>query len=228
MRDSDYIHRVLLVYYSLSGQTKGLLDNLAGGLREAGVEVTSERLKLQIRLRFPLGSFIKTILMMFTTFFRKRLAIEPLSITNTEGFDLIILAGPTWSYNPSGPVLAFLDRDGKLLKGKTVLPLISCRGYWRTHWFGLRSLLVGCEAIVPNCLVFSHPHKEPWRTLGVFLQIAGKSLSRSKWFGKYYERYGHSDRQFAEARILGAELGKALICGQSLKTLDFKNEIALP
>lgn len=228
MQESVNAPKILIVFFSLSGQTRGLLENLAGGLRAAGGEVTLERLEPQVRLRFPLGSFYKTFVLMLTTFFRKRVAIKPLSLTSTAGFDLIILAGPTWSYNPSGPVLSFIDRDGKLLKGKTVLPLISCRGYWRTHWFGLRRLLNRCNAIVPNCLVFAHPHREPWRTLGVFLQIAGKSLSRSKLFGRYYQRYGHSDQQFAEARILGEELGKALVAGQSLKDLNLKTKIALP
>lgn len=221
--------KVLIVFFSLSGQTRGLLENLARGLREAGGEVTLERLEPLVRLRFPLGSFYKTFVLMLTTFFRKRVAIKPLSLTTTDGFDLIILAGPTWSYNPSGPVLAFIDRDGKqLLEGRTVLPLISCRGYWRTHWFGLRRLLNQCGASVPNSIVFAHPHKEPWRTLGVFLQIAGKSLSRSKIFGRHYQRYGHSDIQYGEARVLGEELGKALISGQSLKTLNLKTKVALP
>jgi len=228
MVESVHASKVLIIFFSLSGQTKGLLENLADGLKESGAMVAWERLEPEVRLRFPLGSFAKTILMMLTTFFRQRVPIKPLSVSRTAGFDLCILAGPTWSYNPSGPVLAFLDRDGNpLLQGRMVLPLISCRGYWRLHWFGLRRLLKKCGAAVPNCLVFSHPHREPWRTLGVFLQIAGKPLSRSTFWGRFYKRYGHSERQFEEARKLGVELGQALAAGTPLETLNLRNKIAL-
>ena len=146
MVESVHASKVLIIFFSLSGQTKGLLENLADGLKESGAMVAWERLEPEVRLRFPLGSFAKTILMMLTTFFRQRVPIKPLSVSRTAGFDLCILAGPTWSYNPSGPVLAFLDRDGNpLLQGRTVLPLISCRGYWRLHW--LRSAALPCPTV---------------------------------------------------------------------------------
>ena len=80
--------------------------------------------------------------MMMLTFFRKRIPIAPLSDKCKGRFDLMILAGPTWSYHPSGPVLSLLDRnDSTLFANQTVISLISCRGYWRMHWFGLRALL---------------------------------------------------------------------------------------
>jgi hypothetical protein len=205
------------------------LNRLHGGLKKAGVEVVVEKIVPLQPWRFPFGTVLVTFLRMITTFFRQRMAIHPLPPICFEKYDLIILAGPTWSYHPSGPVLALLDRDGpQLLKGQRVLPLISCRGYWRFHWWGLRRLLKKCGAVVVNVMVFSHPNSEPWRTIGVFLKLAGRNPERSRWFGRHYRRYGHSAGQRDEAFRFGLVIGETLLRSTSLQELDFRTPIALP
>ncbi|MDF1577303.1 MAG: NAD(P)H-dependent oxidoreductase [Desulfurivibrionaceae bacterium] len=221
--------RALLLYYSFSGQTSGLLNHLASGLKEEGVKISFIRLRPASPLRFPVGSFFATFRMMLTSSLRWRVAIKEPEPELWADNDLIILAGPTWSYNPSGPILDLIDRFGpRLFKGRTVLPLISCRGYWRLHWLGLKRLLEKCGADVPNRIVFSHPSPEPWRTLGVFLKIAGKAPERSKLIGRYYQRYGHSRQQLREAEKLGAAIGACLRKGESPAALDLLTPIALP
>jgi len=221
--------RVLILCFSFSGQTVGLINNLVNGLKDQGVDPVVEKLRPVEPLHFPASGYFSTFGMMLATFFRRRIAIEELSSVCSAEYDLIILAGPTWSYNPSGPILSLLDRDGPhLFGGKVVLPLISCRGYWRTHWFGLRSLLRRCGAIVPNLIVFSHPCPEPWRTIGVFLKIAGKNPERSRFFGRYYKRFGHSREQWDEAWRFGMQIGEALKRNVSLESLDLKTVKSLP
>jgi len=223
-------NQVLLIYYSFSGQTGVLLNRLAAGLKEQGIEVFYEKLKPVRHLRFPVGSIFRTYLMMFATFLRKRVPIQDLSEKCSQEYDLIILAGPTWSYNPSGPILSFLDRDGKdVLDGREVLPIISCRGYWKAHWWGLRRLLAKCGAHYANMIAFSHPSPEPWRTIGVFLKIAGKNPERSGFISKHYSRFGHSPEQMEEAFRFGLQIGESLKGGgTSLAEINFQTELALP
>lgn len=222
-------NQILLIYYSFSGQTGVLLNRLAAGLKEKGIEVFFEKLKPVKHLRFPVGSILRTYLMMIATFFRRRVPIEELSAKCSQEYDLIILAGPTWSYNPSGPILAFLDRDGKdVLGGREVLPLISCRGYWKQHWWGLRRLLEKCGAHYSNMIAFSHPNPEPWRTIGVFLKIAGKYPERTGFISKHYSRFGHSTEQMEEAFRFGQLIGDALKGGAPLSAINFQTELALP
>lgn len=221
--------RVLIIYYSFSGQTTGLLKHLSIGLKRQGVEVALEKLRPLNPPRFPIGAILPTIKMMLTTTIRQRLPIREPDGANWGGYNLLILAGPTWSYNPSGPVLDLIDRFGcRLFREQTVLPLISCRGYWRMHWLGLKRLLLRCGAVVPNKIIFSHPAPEPWRTLGVFLKIAGKAPERSPLIGRYYKRFGHSKEQLTEAERLGSLLGAALIKNQPLPELDLQSQIAMP
>ena len=96
------------------------------------------------------------------------------------------------------------------------------------HWYGLRRLLKKYGATVPNVIAFSHPVKEPWRTMGVFLKIAGKNPEQWKMFGRRYPRYGHSKKQCDEAWRFGMQIGEALRRGRPLAALNFRTPIALP
>jgi hypothetical protein len=221
--------QVLILYYSFSGQTAGLLNHLSIGLKSGGAEVTMEKLRPLHPPRFPVGSVTATLKMMLITSLRQRLPIKEPGEQSWSRYDLLVLAGPTWSYNPSGPVLDLLDRFGpRLFKGCQVIPLISCRGYWRLHWLGLKRMLQRCGARVPNRMIFSHPAPEPWRTIGVFLKIAGKAPERSKLLGTRYQRYGHSKTQLAEAERLGELLGRALVAASPLESLHLVNPVTLP
>ena len=220
--------RILIIYYSYSSQTKNLLQAIADGMDEYPVKVTMQRLQPTIPQQFPIGTIPKTFWKMMLTFFRQRVPIKKLPDKCFKQFDLVILAGPTWSYNPSGPILALFDRDGtKLFQDQVVIPLISCRGYWRMHWWGLQSLLKKCGATVPNLIVFSHPSKEPWRTLGVFLKLAGKVPEGMSWMRKHYRKYGHTRAQLKEAKTFGRKVANGLVQGDDLAAIDFKTVPAL-
>ncbi len=215
--------RVLIVFFSLSSQTRNLLQGLSKGLGEYDIDVEWQQLKPVEEVPFPLGSYFATIKMMVVTLFRKRMPIEQLPPECFSPWDLIVLAGPTWSYHPSGPVLSLLDRDGeKLFKERTVLPFISCRGYWRMHNLGLKLLLYKKGARVLKPVVFTHPVVEPWRTIGVFLKLAGKMPESGKsWFHHFYPKYGHNRRQVNDAKAIGLILGKYIEENKDLGSLCF-------
>lgn len=222
--------RILLLYFSFSSQTNNLVHALISGLEEYRIDVVREKLSPVKPLRFPIGTVTGTIQMMIVTFFRKRLPIEPISPQCFEKYDLIILAGPTWSYNPSGPILSLIDRDGdRLFKGQEVIPLISCRGYWRVHWWGLKQLLQKCGAMINNLLVFSHPNPEPWRTIGVFLKLTGSIPEKKSWLQKKYRKYGHTRKQLEEAKRFGQMIGKEMSEGKgNTGKLDFNTTLSRP
>lgn len=203
--------RVLIIYYSHSSQTRNLVQGLVAGLTDNGVLVTQQQLKPLEKVSFPFGTIGTTLKMMFATTVRKRMAIAELEERLDAGWDLVVLAGPTWSYNPSGPVLSFLDSWAKLLAGQLVLPCISCRGYWRAHYWQLRILLRRCGARVMKPLVFLHPGAEPWRTVGVFLKLAGRNPESGRsWLSRHYRQFGHTRNQIDRARELGIDIAEKL------------------
>ncbi len=203
--------RACIIYYSLSGQSRGLINLLAEGLRSQGVEVLIEQIEVRERIGFPFFSVFKTLKMMVLTFFRKRIAIKPLSDSCFQSFDVTILAGPTWSYNPSGPILDLLDRYGeRLFNNQQVTPLISCRGYYRMHDWGLRKKLQKCGAQLTKSIIFHHPVREPWSTIGVFLKSAGYQPEKMPFLADRYPHFGHNVDQLLEVRTKGSLIGAQL------------------
>lgn len=202
--------RVLIVYYSYSGQTSRLIQAFGAGLEDSGVKVIRHRLIPLERLSFPLGSYFLTLKMMIVTFFRRPIAITPESENISGDWDLIVLAGPTWSYNPSGPVLRFYENNKELFDNRQVLPFISCRGYWRVHYWQLRWMLQRCGAVVLSPVIFKHHGSEPWRSIGVFCKIAGGNPESDGWLSRYYKRFGHTKQQVVHAGNLGARIGAGL------------------
>ncbi len=149
--------------------------------------------------------------MMARTFVRTSTPIERLPEDLCLHVDYIILAGPTWSYNPSGPVLAMLRNQREVFTGKNIIPFISCRSYWRCHYLQVCHFLKNTSRKIYAPVVFCHVGKEPWRTLGVFLKLAGKKPEVSNsWFTKGYKKFGHSKLQIAHAKELGKLYGDAI------------------
>jgi hypothetical protein len=207
MRD-EVKKRVLVVYYSFTQQTRILLRRFCAGLEEQGIDVYCERLEPVNPYEFPFQTDMRLASVMFRTFFRGRKEVHPVSDKCFETWDYVVLAGPTWSYFPSGPILDFLDKyREEILSGKKVIPFISCRSYWRLHHRSLVKIFkkVGAEPLPP--VVFVHPTREPYRVLGLLLKLRGKMI-RSDWFRKNYESYGHNKAQAEEAFEKGIQLGK--------------------
>ncbi len=193
---------VLILFYSFSNQTRRMVHVAEEVLRAEGLSFHEERIRPRHPLPFPVNSISNTFVLMIKTFFRWRVPIEPLSQRALTGdFDLVILAGPTWSYNPSGPVLSLLDLYGpKLFRTRRVLPLISCRSYWKSHYRYLRGRIQSVGGTVLPPIVLRHPLKEPWKTLGVFLTIAGRNPKRIPLLREHYVQYGHTREQLEELR----------------------------
>lgn len=210
--------RVLIVYYSYTQQTKTQLRKLVAGLENWDIEVVLERLEPHAPYEFPFRSNWRLAVAMISTFFCRTMTIRPLSANCQGRWDCIIVAGPTWSYNPSGPVLDFLRRYGPTLcAGKTVVPLISCRSYWRWHYFLLRQKLLRYGCTVGKPIVYMHPQREPWRFLGLLLQLRGKVVPRQySWWKKRYPAYGHSREQGEQALRTGKDLG-AWLSGENVR-----------
>lgn len=220
--------KVLILYYSFSSQSRNILNHIGEGMIEAGIEVHWEQIRLLEPRRFPIGSYFGTIKAMATTFFRKRVAINNIDPEHRCEWDLVILGGPTWSFQPSGPVLSLIDREkNRFFAGKRILPVISCRAYYAWHYRTLKKMLK--KSLVHNQpLVFMHTIKEPWCTLGLFLKLAGKMPESGKnWFSRYYPKYGHTRQQLENAYQLGVIIGQRMLTGQDLDTIEFSVPVSL-
>ncbi len=197
-----------------------MVQALTEGFSQEGGEVVMVRLHPLKNMTFPFPSLLSTLWMMFRTCFRVRDKVAEHTALD-EDFDAVLIGGPTWSYSPSGPVLAWLDREGRsVLSGRKTLPLISCRGYWKLHYRALNRAILAMGGKPLSPLIFTHPVKEPWRSIGVFLSLIGKQPQKMPVIGKRYPRYGHSPEQIEDARRLGSTFAGMLRKSQSRDTIS--------
>lgn len=205
--------QVLIVYYSFSSQTNRLVQQLAVGLEESGVLVRLERLEPAVKMDLPFTSSWSMFKTMVSSYFRSRTPVLPPSYPEDVDWDLIILGGPTWSFFPSGPILYYLDAfAGDVVRRRNVIPLISCRTYWRMHFNCLKEMIGEYGGQVQDPIVFKHSGKEPWKTIGLCLKLLGRlPRGEESWFRKKYPRYGHAPEQYELAAQKGRDLGEKLV-----------------
>jgi flavodoxin len=123
--------RILVIYFSQSGQQREILNSLAKPFLQAGDQLHFEELKPTELYPFPWTAF-KFFNAFPETFFQQPLALQPLSSKAFEEYDLVILGYQPWFLTPSRPVSSFLQSEEgkKVLKDKTVVTILGCRNMW--------------------------------------------------------------------------------------------------
>jgi len=124
--------RILVVYYSQTGQLAEIMDSIVAPLRgSTECSVTVARVTPKQPYGFP-WSFWG----FFDTFpeciYDDPQPIEKLPLADDAEFDLIILGYQVWFISPSLPTTAFLQSEQaeRLLRGKPVITVIACRNMW--------------------------------------------------------------------------------------------------
>ncbi|WP_298732171.1 hypothetical protein [uncultured Chitinophaga sp.] len=147
--------KILVIYYSQTGQLKRIADVITGPLQQQANIVYEEIIPVQ-PFPFPWNKqeFFDT--MPETVLGRPR-GIQPLKVDPDTPFDLVILAFQPWFLSPSQPVAAFLQSQeaARLLKGRNVITLIGARNMWlnaletvKKYLYQLGACLVGNIALV--------------------------------------------------------------------------------
>lgn len=122
--------KVLVVYYTQTGQLKRIIDHVLAPL-EGKADITFEQLVPVTPFPFPWGKqqFYDT---MPETIQATPRAIQPVKVDVNAPFDLVILAYQPWFLSPSQPTAAFLQSETakQLLRGKKVVTLVGSRNMW--------------------------------------------------------------------------------------------------
>ena len=123
--------KILVVYYSQSGQMRSILKSLVAPILNAGHIVHYEEIQPIEKFPFPWDAF-QFFNAFPETFIQKPLALKPLSAKAFEVYDLVVLGYQPWFLTPSRPMSSFIQsEDGKkILEGKTVITILGCRNMW--------------------------------------------------------------------------------------------------
>ena len=149
--------KVLVVYYSQTGQLREIVDSVMAPLKASGeVTLTFEEIRPKTPFPYPWTS---------DEFFQampesvRGIACElhPLSLNGQEHFDLVIIAWQPWYLSPSIPIHAFFQHETakKLLSGKPVITIIGSRNMWIMAHERIREYLKSMQAkLVGNIVLY--------------------------------------------------------------------------
>ncbi|HKH63029.1 MAG TPA: hypothetical protein VKA49_19445 [Flavitalea sp.] len=123
--------KILVIYFSQSGQQMRILQSLTKPFLDAGHEVILEELKPLERFPFPWSAY-EFFNAFPETFDQHPIPLQALSAITHRDFDLVIIGYQPWFLTPSRPVSSFLQsKDGKrILQSRNVVTVLGCRNMW--------------------------------------------------------------------------------------------------
>lgn len=158
-RNRIRMKRILVIYYTQSGQLKEIADNFVAPFQKQGIPVDFYEIQMETPYPFPwtnesfFGAFPESFLEL-----PQPIKAMPPDI-ETQEYDLVVLAYQVWYLSPSIPVTSFLKSEQArvLLEGKPVVTLSGTRNMWIKAQEKVRNMLVKKGArIVANIALTDH------------------------------------------------------------------------
>ena len=160
-RNRIRMKRILVIYYTQSGQLKEIADNFVAPFQKQGIPVDFYEIQMETPYPFPwtnesfFGAFPESFLEL-----PQPIKAMPPNI-KTQEYDLVVLAYQVWYLSPSIPVTSFLksEQARRLLEGKPVITLSGTRNMWIKAQEKVRSMLLENRAyIVANIALADRHH----------------------------------------------------------------------
>jgi len=138
--------KVLVLYYSQTGQLKRVLDSFISKLSDEEIILDIKAITPKIEYPFPWPFY------RFFDEFPESVFMDGCEINELENlqddYDLIILGYTVWYMAPSIPITAFMhsEQAKKIFKGKPVVTLVVCRDMWVLAQEKIKDMLTTVDA----------------------------------------------------------------------------------
>ena len=201
--------RVLVVYYTQSGQLKEIIDSVLSPL----TEVTIDFLPIDTAEPFP---FPWTDEAFFGAFPESYLQIpqplKPFQLAHTD-YDLVILGYQVWYLSPSIPFNSFLQSEtGKqLLQGKPVITISGTRNMWVMAQQKVKKLLTDCGAHLVGNIALTDRHHNHISVITIVQWLF--SGDKNKRYLGVFPKAGVADKDIQGASVYGTLIAPHLQTG---------------
>ena len=151
--------KVLILYYSQSGQLQNVLDNLIAPMQQdSNISCDYKAIKPKFPFPYPWKFYD------FFDVFPESVYLngcEVQEIDCEEEYDLIILGYTVWFLSPCLPVTGFLQSSQakKLFKDKPIITVNACRDMWLTAQEKTKTLLSNLDARLIDNVVLTDQGK---------------------------------------------------------------------
>ena len=206
--------RVLLLYYSYTGQSLKVLEAAGEVFAERGYEVHKAPLEFtdpryaERFSRFPMRRVWPDMLSVLRA--QKRGDTGEIRTPDTvrDGdYDLICIGSPTWWQNVSMPMRSFLKSDEaqKLFSGTPFAVFVVCRQYWRENLTAVRELAERQGGRYVDEVHFTYPG-DPLRSMLSLTSYLGSGQDREKYLGVRIPRTNVQPEQLQQTRTFAGAL----------------------
>jgi menaquinone-dependent protoporphyrinogen IX oxidase len=210
--------RVLLLYYSYTGQSQKVLEAAGEVFRDRGCEVAEA----------PIGFTDQRYAEKFSRFPMRRVWPDMLSVLGAQkrgetgeiqtpdtvrdgDYDLILIGSPTWWDNVSMPLRSFLKSDEarKVLAGKPFAVFVVCRQFWRENLEAVRELAEEQGGRYVDEIHFTYPG-DNLRSMLALTSYLGSGEYRQKYLGLRIPPTNVQPEQLEQTRTFAARLADRL------------------
>lgn len=201
--------RVLVVYYTQSGQLKEIIDSVLSPL----TEVTIDFLPIDTAEPFP---FPWTDEAFFGAFPESYLQIpqplKPFQLAHTD-YDLVILGYQVWYLSPSIPFNSFLQTEAgkQLLQGKPVITVSGTRNMWVMAQQKVKKLLTECGARLVGNIALTDRHHNHISVITIVQWLF--SGNKNKRYLGVFPKAGVADKDIQGASVYGTLIAPHLQTG---------------
>lgn len=168
------MNRILVLYYSQSGEVERAIHTLVQPLEAAGVEIVWERIEPTVHYPYPWKSVYEFFDVFPECVNHEPPPIPPPQFDPDDAFDLVILAYQVWFLAPSLPIQGFLRSPyARVLKDRRVITLIVCRSMWYSASEAMKTMIADAGGVLIDNVVVTF--KGP--ALATFVTAPRKLLS---------------------------------------------------
>lgn len=206
--------RVLLLYYSYTGQSQKVLEAAGEVFRERGYDVTTAPIEFtdpryaERFSRFPMRSVWPDFLGMLPAQTLQRTGdIRTPDAVRSGDYDLICIGSPTWWSTVSMPLRSFLKSHEarNLLEGKRFAVFVVCRRKWRGNLAGVRKLAEKKGGRYLDGIHFTYPGSELSSMLSLTSYL-GSGQYKDRYLGIKLPPTNISTDQLEESRRFAARI----------------------
>lgn len=200
--------RILLVFYSYSGQSLKVLEAAGEIFRERGYDVHTaeiaftDRRYAELFSRFPMRRVWIDFLRVLPAQTRRATGEvrTPDEVRNGR-YDLICIGSPTWWRTTSMPMRSFLvsDEARALFDGTPFAVFVACRRYWRENLAATRKLAEKQGGRYADEIHFTYPGNQIRSMLALTSYLA-TGRYRDRYLGVRIPRTNISADQLVAAR----------------------------
>ena len=210
--------RVLLLYYSYTGQSLKVLEAAGEVFAERGCEVHKAPIEFtdpryaERFSRFPMRRVWPDMLSVLKA--QKRGDTGEIRTPDTVrngDYDLICIGSPTWWQTVSMPMRSFLKSNEarKLLEGKPFAVFVVCRQYWVENLTAVRELAEQQGGKFVDEVHFTYPG-DPVRSMLSLTSYLGSGEYREKYLGLRIPATNVQPEQLEQTRKFAAGLADRL------------------